>query len=174
MPFPPISKLNELPEPEFLEAINSLFEPAPPLAKILYEARPYISYSSLLDFSQYVIDNDLSHEDRILVVNAHPRIGAPPQGLSAHSIKEQGYDRKQTPEEEQVNARLKELNEAYEKKYGFKFVVFVNGRPRKDIVPVLEKRLSEGTQESELKVGLSEMLIIARDRLRKLQAPAKL
>ncbi|KAK9766446.1 hypothetical protein K7432_004469 [Basidiobolus ranarum] len=174
MTFPPISKLNGLPREDFLEAVNSLFEPAPPLAKILYEARPYLSYSGLLDFAQYVIDHDLSEEDRILVVNAHPRIGAPPQGLSAHSIKEQGYDKKPTPEEEQVNGRLGELNEEYEKKYGFKFVVFVNGRPRKEIIPVLEKRLQVGTKESELKLGLSEMLIIARDRLRKLQTPAKL
>lgn len=60
------------------------------------------------------------------------------------------------------------MNDAYEKKYGFKFVVFVNGRQKSEIIPVLKERL-ESEREKELTLGLSEMMAIASDRLKKLQ-----
>ena len=46
-------------------------------------------------------------------------------------------------------AELAELNRAYEERFGFRFVVFVAGRPRREIVPVLRERL-ERTREQEL------------------------
>ncbi|TPX61689.1 2-oxo-4-hydroxy-4-carboxy-5-ureidoimidazoline decarboxylase [Powellomyces hirtus] len=52
-------------------------------------------------------------------------------------------------EDPAVMDRLKELNKLYEEKYGFAFLVFVNGT-QKEIVPVFEKRLNEGTREGEL------------------------
>lgn len=50
------------------------------------------------------------------------------------------------------------------------FVVFVNGRSKEQIIPVLEQRLQNGSKEDELALGLSEMMAIARDRLKKLRA----
>lgn len=61
---------------------------------------------------------------------------------------------------------------AYEKKFGFKFVVFVNGRSKAQIVPVLRERL-DNTAEEELATGLEAMILIAKDRLKKLR-PSKL
>jgi 2-oxo-4-hydroxy-4-carboxy-5-ureidoimidazoline decarboxylase len=60
-----------------------------------------------------------------------------------------------------------ELNAAYEARHGFKFVVFVNGRTRAAIVPVL-RTCMENDSQSELKRGLGDMIAIARDRLAKL------
>lgn len=58
----------------------------------------------------------------------------------------------------------------YEERYGFKFVVFVAGRPRKDIIPVIEDRIKSNNKEAELKTGIVDMMLIARDRLKKLKA----
>ena len=41
-----------------------------------------------------------------------------------------------------VLAELAELNKTYEEKFGFRFVVFVNRRPRAEILPVLRERLA--------------------------------
>ena len=60
---------------------------------------------------------------------------------------------------------LKYWNELYETKFGFKFVVFVNGRPRSAIVPVLQERYQHTDKEQEMFLGLSEMMAIAMDRL---------
>lgn len=114
----------------------------------------------------------LTPEEQIEVVNAHPRIGAPKQTLSAASLKEQGYSSgtatSATPsaEEEAVLRELAALNDAYEQRFGFKFVVFVNGRPRAALLPVLRERM-QNPREQELRTGLQAMMDIARDRLRK-------
>jgi 2-oxo-4-hydroxy-4-carboxy--5-ureidoimidazoline (OHCU) decarboxylase len=86
------------------------------------------------------------------VLDAHPAIGA--KKLSARSAAEQGSD--DVPE-------LDELNRAYERKFGFRFVVFVNRRPKSELVPILRARL-ERTREEELATALDELVSIAQDR----------
>jgi 2-oxo-4-hydroxy-4-carboxy--5-ureidoimidazoline (OHCU) decarboxylase len=61
------------------------------------------------------------------------------------------------------------LNTEYEARNGFKFVVFVNGRRREEIVEVMRERIANETGV-EMKGGLIAMIDIARDRLKKLQA----
>jgi 2-oxo-4-hydroxy-4-carboxy--5-ureidoimidazoline (OHCU) decarboxylase len=69
---------------------------------------------------------------------------------------------------EQTYADLARLNAEYEAKYGFRFLVFVNGRPKAAILEVLRERITR-PREEELPQALHEMLAIARDRLSKLQ-----
>jgi 2-oxo-4-hydroxy-4-carboxy--5-ureidoimidazoline (OHCU) decarboxylase len=64
-----------------------------------------------------------------------------------------------------VLAQLAELNRDYEKRFGFRFVVFVNRRPRREIVPILRERL-ERTRAQELETGVDELIQIAVDRWR--------
>ena len=58
---------------------------------------------------------------------------------------------------------LADLNRAYEERFGFRFVVFVNGRPKSEILEVLRARI-ERTRDEELDTGLAELVAIARDR----------
>ena len=99
---------------------------------------------------------ELSDEERKEMLDAHPAIGGKP--TSARSAKEQGTD-----DDPDVLARLAELNAQYEAKFGFRFVVFVNGRPRREIVPILEERLQR-TREEELATGVDELVQIAVNR----------
>lgn len=94
------------------------------------------------------------------MLNAHPRIGAT-AGLSARSAAEQ---RAGEPEDPAVLRELARLNAAYEAKFGFRFVVFVQGRRPAEILPVLRQRL-ERSRDRELSTGLEEFLAIAEDRL---------
>ena len=94
----------------------------------------------------------LSDDEKKEVLDAHPAIGA--KRLSTRSAAEQGSD--EVPE-------LDELNRAYEQKFGFRFVVFVNRRPKSELVPILRARL-ERTREEELATALDELVAIARDR----------
>jgi 2-oxo-4-hydroxy-4-carboxy--5-ureidoimidazoline (OHCU) decarboxylase len=96
-------------------------------------------------------------EDEILeALSAHPAIGA--KGLSERSAQEQGAD-----DDAATATELADLNRAYEEKFGFRFVVFVNRRPKTAILPILRDRL-ERTRAEELETGLSELVAIARDR----------
>jgi 2-oxo-4-hydroxy-4-carboxy--5-ureidoimidazoline (OHCU) decarboxylase len=137
----------------------------------LWEKRPFSTFTALLDAAQSVIDTELTHTDRLVVIQAHPLLGAPPAELSALSLKEQGYQAGPANPDAAVNAELMRLNGAYETKYGFPCVIFVNGRPRKDLIPVMQSRIARDiSADEELHFGLCEMVAIARDRLRKLQS----
>jgi OHCU decarboxylase len=95
------------------------------------------------------VARELPEGEKVEALAAHPRIGeASPE---------------QRGDEPGVIAELAELNRAYEDKFGFRFVVFVDRRPRSAILPILRKRL-EGTREEELEMGLRELVAIARDR----------
>lgn len=102
----------------------------------------------------------MTDAERVAVLNAHPRIGAT-GGLSARSAAEQ---RAAEATDARTLATLARLNDEYERRFGFRFVVFVRGRSRAEIVPVLESRLGR-TRDDELATGLEEFLAIARDRL---------
>jgi 2-oxo-4-hydroxy-4-carboxy--5-ureidoimidazoline (OHCU) decarboxylase len=91
----------------------------------------------------------LPEEEKVEALAAHPRIGE--------------ASREQRGEEPEVLAELERLNRAYEQKFGFRFVVFVDRRPRSQLVPILRERLRR-TREEELETGLGELAAIARDR----------
>jgi 2-oxo-4-hydroxy-4-carboxy--5-ureidoimidazoline (OHCU) decarboxylase len=95
----------------------------------------------------------LSDEEKREVLDAHPPIGARGD-VSARSAAEQGTD--EAPQ-------LDELNRRYEEKFGFRFVVFVDRRPKSELVPILRERL-ERTREQELETALDELVSIAIDR----------
>ena len=92
------------------------------------------------------------------MLDAHPPIGG--RTTSARSAGEQGSD-----DDPVVLAELADLNRAYEERFGFRFVVFVNRRPKTDLVPILRDRL-ERTREQELATALDELVSIAEDRWR--------
>ena len=102
---------------------------------------------------------DLSEEDKLEALNAHPAIGA--KKLSPRSAAEQGADA-----EPAVLTELAYLNQVYEEKFGFRFVVFVNRRPKAEILDVLRARL-ERTREEELDTAVEELVAIAEDRWRR-------
>jgi 2-oxo-4-hydroxy-4-carboxy--5-ureidoimidazoline (OHCU) decarboxylase len=105
------------------------------------------------------VARQLSDAEKKEVLDAHPAIGRR-NGLSARSAREQGTD-----DDPAVLAELAELNRRYEEKFGFRFVVFVNRRPRSEIVPILRERLGR-SREEELETALDELVSIAQDRWR--------
>jgi len=64
-----------------------------------------------------------------------------------------------------VLTELAYLNQVYEEKFGFRFVVFVNRRPKSAILEVLRERLQH-TPEEELETAIDELISIAEDRSR--------
>jgi 2-oxo-4-hydroxy-4-carboxy--5-ureidoimidazoline (OHCU) decarboxylase len=100
----------------------------------------------------------LTDDEKKEVLDAHPAIGAKP--TSERSRREQGTD-----DDPEVLAELAALNAAYEERFGFRFVVFVNGRPRREIVPVLRERMMR-SREEELQTAVDELVQIAINRWR--------
>ena len=112
-----------------------------------------------LGSARWVIST-LTEEEKLEALNAHPAIGAR-TGLSARSATEQGADADPAMLEE-----LARLNREYEERFGFRFVVFVNRRPKSEILDVLRARITRGRDE-ELDTALAELVAIAEDRWRR-------
>ncbi len=101
--------------------------------------------------------HEVPEDEKREVLDAHPAIGQR-AGLSTRSAAEQGTDA-----EPEVLADLARLNAEYEARHGFRFVVFVNGRPQAEILEVLRSRIADPT-DAELETALDELVAIAEDR----------
>ena len=64
-------------------------------------------------------------------------------------------------------AELARLNAAYEERFGFRFVVFVNRRPKAEILEVLRGADRATRRDEELDTALRELVAIASDRWRR-------
>ena len=137
-----------------MTTIEEALEGSTPLAIRVRAGGPYGSASQLIDQMRAVLPT-LSEEEKVATLNAHPRIGEDPRRLSARSLEEQGTE---------VLPELERLNAEYERRFGFRFVVFVNHRSKREIVEILRQRLRRSRQE-EMDEGLRAIVDIAADRL---------
>jgi len=163
---PPVEALNALDEDAFLAALTLLFEGRTPLGHGLFARRPFASYEALIDAAGEVC-GALTLEEVRQVIDAHPRIGVPREALarvSVRSFEEQGYAAPPSAVETRTRQELAALNERYERRFGFRFVVFVNRRTQAAILPEFRARLGRDADE-ERRTALDAILAIARDRL---------
>ncbi|HLX35687.1 MAG TPA: 2-oxo-4-hydroxy-4-carboxy-5-ureidoimidazoline decarboxylase [Candidatus Limnocylindrales bacterium] len=207
----PIEELDALPAAGFVEAVAPLFEGAPGFLARLAGDRPYGSWWNLLSRARTVAQA-MPEADQLELLNAHPRLGAPPESVSSMSFGEQGYDRPSstpladrvqrspapappgerptwgsaasagaarpagltptaptapagpraggTDDGDSTRAKLARLNAAYEDWFGFRYCVFVAGRPLEALVPELELAMAQ-SREHELRRGIDAVIDIA-------------
>ena len=145
--------------------LETLFEGAPRFLDRVEAAGPFASDDLL-----FHVARDIAHAmpeaDQIELIDAHPRLGAPPGTVSHMSYVEQGYDRGTgTPLD--VAVELERLNDAYEQRHGFRYCVFVAGRPREALLLDMAAAI-DADRTSELHRALDAVVDIAIDRHGKL------
>jgi len=180
------------------KVVSTLFEHSPVLDEHLVpelasSSSAFISYVDLIDRSAAVI-RSWPPTLQSSFISGHPRIGEQnPKQLSALSASEQA--RFFTPP--WVIERLGWLNGVYEGRYqGLRYITFVNGRTRTEVMEEMERVLgmenargpewkeegespSAGEVEVEVQMGgeewlkeleraVGEVILIARDRAKKL------
>jgi 2-oxo-4-hydroxy-4-carboxy-5-ureidoimidazoline decarboxylase len=159
------------PAEAFEAATAPLFEGAPRFLARLAAARPFGSTAKLFERAR-AIAHAMPEAEQIELVDAHPRLGAPPGSVSALSFVEQGYDREAADaaaetERTRVAAELARLNTAYEDRFGFRYCTFVAGRSRVKLLPEFEAAI-ERPRGEELHRALDAVIDIAIDRHAKL------
>ena len=152
-------------------SLERLFEGAPRFLDRLERAGPFPSADVL-----FHVARDIAHAmpepEQIELIDAHPRLGAPPGTVSQMSYVEQGYDRGTgTPADPEVDVaiELERLNDAYEERHGFRYCVFVAGRSREALLPDMAAAI-DADRTSELHRALDAVVDIAIDRHGKLTA----
>jgi 2-oxo-4-hydroxy-4-carboxy--5-ureidoimidazoline (OHCU) decarboxylase len=141
--------MRELPRQLSADELAELFEGRTRLVERLAEL------PDPLDKADDVLGR-LTEDEKLEALNAHPPIGG--RRLSQRSAAEQGTDA-----DPAVLTELAYLNQVYEEKFGFRFVVFVAGRPKREVLEVLRERIGR-TRDAELDTGCRELVAIAKDR----------
>jgi 2-oxo-4-hydroxy-4-carboxy--5-ureidoimidazoline (OHCU) decarboxylase len=164
--------LDQMPAGDFVATVGPLFEHAPGFLYRLAAARPFGTTERLFERAREIA-HALPEALQVELVDAHPRLGGPPDSVSAMSFREQGYDREAAAnlageaarERDRVLGELDRLNHEYEARFGFRYCVFVAGRSRAELLPEMAARL-EGERSAELHRALDAVVDIAEARAR--------
>lgn len=158
----------------FANEVAPLFEGAPRFLARLAAARPFGSWSALFDAARSIA-HAMPEAEQVELVDAHPRLGAPPASVSQLSFGEQGYDRDAAAAlaadvaraRDRLATDLEQLNRVYEAHFGFRYCVFVAGRSRSELLPEMSAALARA-RDSELHRALDAVVDIAIDRHRRM------
>ena len=151
------------------QTLERLFEGAPRFLDRVQAAGPFAATAALFERARSIA-HAMPEPEQIELIDAHPRLGAPPGMVSALSHVEQGYDR-ETGTPVDVAAELERLNDAYEARFGFRYCVFVAGRPREALLAGFADALDRD-RDAERTRALDAVVDIAMDRHVKLSAEA--
>jgi 2-oxo-4-hydroxy-4-carboxy--5-ureidoimidazoline (OHCU) decarboxylase len=146
-----------------------LFEGAPRFLERLVAHRPFGTWDGVFEQARAVA-RTMPEAEQVELIDAHPRLGAAPAGISRASFREQGYDRAaadgHVPDGDPIRTQLAALNDAYEARFGFRYCVFVAGRPLAALVPELEVALARpvADRDAERARALDAVVDIAAAR----------
>ncbi|EWY41940.1 peptidase M20 [Skermanella stibiiresistens SB22] len=171
---PPTDQATDQDAVTFVARHGGIFEHSPWVAETALAADPTLPHADIetIHARMCAAVRAAGHDRQLALLRAHPDLAgklAVAGGLTADSASEQagaGLDRC-TPEEFD---RLQTLNEAYQEKFGFPFIIAVRGLGRADILDAFERRI-HNTPDQEFETALAQVERIALLRLRQL-APA--
>lgn len=156
-----LTELNQMPQAEFVNALGSIFEDTPAIAKIAWSSRPFRDLTHLHQTMLQVVET-LGQDAQLALIRAHPDLGSKAK-MAAASIAEQagaGLDRLSPGEFE----RFQRLNQAYKDQFGFPFIVAVRNHTKSSILQAFEERL-QNSYEVEVQRAIAEVAQITRFRL---------
>jgi OHCU decarboxylase len=132
-------------------------------AQQLASQRPLLSSESLFTAAE-TLWFSLDEASWLEAFAAHPRIGerkAATTDYLAHSGNEQAAAQQTLAP---VADRLAGFNEVYEQRFGFRYIVFANGRSAPELLAVLEERLNH-TRDEELQEAARQQNYITQLRM---------
>lgn len=160
-----VQQLNEAGRERFVAALGHVFEGSPHFAARAWARRPFADREALHE----ALVRELwtaPETEQMALIRAHPDLAgkaAIAGELTADSTREQasaGLDRL-TPDE---FARFTRLNTAYQRLFGFPFIICVREYTKAGILAQFEERLGH-SPEQERHTALGEIAKIARLRL---------
>ncbi|MDB9516445.1 2-oxo-4-hydroxy-4-carboxy-5-ureidoimidazoline decarboxylase [Roseofilum reptotaenium CS-1145] len=156
-----IAQINQMSQEHFVEALGSVFEDTPTLAAQTWKKRPFRDTEHLhQSFISQMLE--LSDAEKMALIQAHPDLGSRVK-MAPDSIAEQagaGLDRLSR----QQYDRFISLNQAYQDKFGFPFIMAVKGQTQDKILKAFEERLNYSRQ-AEREQALDEITKIVQFRL---------
>lgn len=160
-----LQQINTMSQAEFVAALGGLFEHSPWVAEGAYASRPFADGADL-HAKMAAVMNHAPFPRALALLRAHPELAGRAmvdKSLTADSTNEQTRSglTQCTPEEFD---RLQELNAAYNKKFGWPFILAVKQLDRATIIKTFAARV-ENTAAAEFAEDLKNIETITRWRL---------
>ena len=162
-----LAQLNSASPAEAAAMLDGLYEQAPWIAARAVQFRPFRSLADLRQRMRQAVDEGDAGA-RLALVRAHSRLAGAAPSLSEESAREQEQAGLAGATADE-HARLRELNAAYDARFGFPFVLAVRGPrgaglTRGQVIEEFERRL-DNPPEVELQEALHHLHRIAEIRL---------
>jgi len=160
-----IAELNRLPPERFVALLGHVFEHSPWIVEEVADQRPFPDADALHAAMMQVL-LVLPREEQIAFLRLHPR-------LSPHFVRDRAMAPASVAEQksaglDEIDAATAEclagLNEIYERKFGFPFIIAARRNTIRTILAALERRITQDV-DREITEALSQISIITRIRL---------
>ena len=158
------SNLNNLNRDEFISLFGVIFEKTQWIAEKLFELKPFKGKDDLANKIIQIYESS-SKNETLNILRAHPKL-AVEKNLTEHSSKEQSDANLKNCTQEEFD-EFQILNNEYEKKFGFPFIIAVKGKDKIKILNNFRQRINNNV-EFEFEESKKQVRKIALFRLNEL------
>jgi 2-oxo-4-hydroxy-4-carboxy-5-ureidoimidazoline decarboxylase len=156
-----LAALNAADRAAFVALLAGVYEHSPWVAERAWNARPFADRNALAAALDRAVAG-ATREEQLDLIRSHPRLGARAPMAQRSEAEQSGAGLRTMTDNER--ARLIGLNEEYERRFGFPFILAVKGLSVRDIIANCRARLgNDATAEHE--EALSQIRRIAGFRL---------
>ena len=153
--------LNNLNREKFISLFGVIFEKTLWIAEKLFELKPFEGKDDLINKMIKIYESS-SKNETLNVLRAHPKL-AVEKNLTEHSSKEQSRANLKNCTQEEFE-EFEKLNDEYEKKFCFPFIIAVKGKNKIEILNNFRQRINNDV-EFEFKESKKQVKKIALFRL---------
>ena len=153
--------LNNLNRDRFISLFGVIFEKTQWIAEKLLGQKPFKNKEDLIN-KMFQIYESTQKNEVLVILKSHPKL-AIEKNLTKHSSQEQSHANLKNCTDEEYN-EFKRLNNEYEEKFGFPFIIAVKGKNKIEILNNFRQRINNDI-ELEFSEAKSQVRKIAQFRL---------
>ncbi len=153
--------LNNLNRDKFVSLFGVIFEKTQWIAEKLFDQKPFKNKEDLIN-KMFQIYESTQKNEVLVILKSHPKL-AVEKNLTKHSSEEQSNANLKNCTDEEYN-EFKRLNNEYEEKFGFPFIIAVKGKNKIEILNNFRQRINNDI-ELEFSEAKSQVRKIAQFRL---------
>lgn len=156
-----LDDINHMDKKTFTETLGWIYEHSPWVAEQTWKSQPFSSVDQLHSTMKNTVA-DAEDDEQLRLLQAHPNLGTKAKVAPASKQEQAGAGLDRLSEE--AYEAFVQLNEDYDNKFSFPFIMAVSGQNKDVIQQAMADRLQNSPAE-ERKRALQEVHKIARIRL---------
>ena len=134
-----LNKVNKLSKSDFISIFGNVFEKTDWIAEKAYALKPFNNFQELFSKMMEIFENS-KKEKHIEILNAHPHLAVEKKLTEDSKNEQKNASLNQCNDAEFIE--FKKLNEEYEKKFGFPFIIAVKGKNKEEILNSFRQRIT--------------------------------